>query len=69
MLCNDATVNGDELVGDPTEGALLALAPKAGLDVDELRREPAPHRRDPVRLGRQAHGHLPSGRSTTSSAS
>ncbi len=36
LLCNDATlrgVNGDwKLEGDPTEGALLALAMKAGLD-------------------------------------
>lgn len=41
-LCNDAQVhensNGDwELIGDPTEGALLVLAMKGGLHVDDLR--------------------------------
>lgn len=37
LLCNDATLRHDreewEVEGDPTEGALLALAGKAGLDV------------------------------------
>jgi magnesium-transporting ATPase (P-type) len=37
LLCNDATLALDDevwqLVGDPTEGALLTLAAKAGLDV------------------------------------
>jgi magnesium-transporting ATPase (P-type) len=37
LLCNDARIHRDaaggwQLVGDPTEGALLALARKAGLD-------------------------------------
>ena len=40
-LCNDAEVRskgGDwELVGDPTEGALVVLAAKGGIDVDDLR--------------------------------
>ncbi|QRK07070.1 HAD-IC family P-type ATPase [Archangium violaceum] len=40
-LCNDASVrekNGvSELTGDPTEGALLVAAAKAGLKVEELR--------------------------------
>ena len=41
-LCNDAVVrtNGDgawELVGDPTEGAMVVLAMKAGLDPVDLR--------------------------------
>ena len=40
-LCNDAEardVNGTvELVGDPTEGALVVLAAKGGLDVDAVR--------------------------------
>jgi potassium/sodium efflux P-type ATPase len=40
-LCNDANVrpnNGSwELTGDPTEGALLVAAEKAGLKVEELR--------------------------------
>jgi magnesium-transporting ATPase (P-type) len=42
-LCNDAErseqPNGRYLHGDPTEGALLVLAMKAGLDVPALRRE------------------------------
>lgn len=40
MLCNDARLKHDEgdgwaLVGDPTEGALMTLACKAGLRLDE----------------------------------
>jgi Ca2+-transporting ATPase len=33
-LCVDARIKAGELIGDPTEGALLALALKAGLDPD-----------------------------------
>ncbi|MDX1416202.1 MAG: cation-translocating P-type ATPase [Candidatus Promineifilaceae bacterium] len=36
-LCSDATVTGGELVGDPTEGALVALAAKGGLSVSGTR--------------------------------
>jgi Ca2+-transporting ATPase len=41
-LCNDAVVRLDatgapEMVGDPTEAALVVLAAKAGIDVDGLR--------------------------------
>jgi Ca2+-transporting ATPase len=40
-LCNDSEVRLDDgewsLVGDPTEGALLVLATKAGIEVGELR--------------------------------
>ncbi|MBB1057116.1 cation-translocating P-type ATPase [Dietzia sp. B19] len=36
-LCNDAIVTDGELVGDPTEGALLVAATKCGLDVEGLR--------------------------------
>ena len=36
-LCNDSRIDGSTLVGDPTEGALVALATKAGIDVDRLR--------------------------------
>lgn len=35
-LCNDARLHADQLIGDPTEGALLALAAKAGLDAVTL---------------------------------
>ena len=41
VLCNDAEIrrNGDEwaLVGDPTEGALVTLAAKGGIDAPTLR--------------------------------
>ncbi len=33
-LCVDARISDDKLIGDPTEGALLALAAKAGLDAE-----------------------------------
>ena len=35
-LCNDARINDGELIGDPTEGALLALAAKGGVDAAAL---------------------------------
>ena len=34
----DAAVLDGEIVGDPTEGALIVLAAKGGLDIDETRR-------------------------------
>ena len=34
-LANDAAVRDGEIVGDPTEAALVVLAAKGGLDVDE----------------------------------
>ncbi len=37
-LANDAAVTDGEIVGDPTEAALVVLAAKGGLDVDETRR-------------------------------
>jgi Ca2+-transporting ATPase len=37
-LANDAAVHDGEIVGDPTEGALVVLAAKGGLDVAETRR-------------------------------
>ncbi len=37
-LCADATLDGERLIGDPTEGALIVLAAKGGLDLDETRR-------------------------------
>jgi Ca2+-transporting ATPase len=37
-LANDASVSGGEIVGDPTEAALVVLAAKGGLDVDGTRR-------------------------------
>jgi Ca2+-transporting ATPase len=37
-LANDAVVRDGEIVGDPTEAALVVLAAKGGIDVDETRR-------------------------------
>jgi P-type Ca2+ transporter type 2C len=37
-LANDGAVHDGEIVGDPTEVALVVLAAKGGLDVDETRR-------------------------------
>ena len=37
-LANDAAVRDGEIVGDPTEAALVVLAEKGGLDVGETRR-------------------------------
>jgi len=43
VLCNDAELvrkkNAVELHGDPTEGALLGLGVRAGLDIDTLRKD------------------------------
>ena len=38
-LCNDALLSGDEVLGDPTEGALLRAAMAAGIDLDKLNEE------------------------------
>ena len=38
-LCNDATVHNEELVGDPTEGAMVVLAAKGGLSVGGTREQ------------------------------
>ena len=38
-LCSDTSVRDGELVGDPTEGALVVLAEKAGLDAEARRRQ------------------------------
>jgi P-type Ca2+ transporter type 2C len=36
-LCADARLDGEELIGDPTEGALIVLAEKGGISVDNAR--------------------------------
>jgi Ca2+-transporting ATPase len=38
VLASDAVVNDGELIGDPTEGAVVVLAEKGGLDAEETRR-------------------------------
>jgi len=35
-LCNESRIRDGELIGDPTEGALLALAMKGGIEPDSL---------------------------------
>ena len=37
LIANDAKLVDGKVVGDPTEGALLVLAHKAGLDIDGTR--------------------------------
>jgi len=37
VLASDAVIEGDDLIGDPTEVALLVVAAKAGIDAHELR--------------------------------
>src|SRR6202030_1941002 len=37
VLCSDAVVRDGELVGDPTEGALVVLAAKGGIDAVSTR--------------------------------
>ena len=36
-LCADARLDGEALIGDPTEGALIVLAEKGGVSVDGAR--------------------------------
>lgn len=38
-LCNDAEIEGEDCIGDPTEGALVVLAQKSGIDYKKLRGE------------------------------
>ncbi|MCI0632414.1 MAG: cation-transporting P-type ATPase [Actinobacteria bacterium] len=37
VLCADAVLDGERLIGDPTEGALIVLGAKGGLDIEETR--------------------------------
>ncbi len=40
ILCNDARIGNDKkIIGDPTEACLLAVAIKAGIDTDAVRKE------------------------------
>lgn len=36
VLCNDAKIKDEEVIGDPTEGALIVLGAKGGYDQSEL---------------------------------
>ena len=59
VLCADAVLDGEGLIGDPTEGALIVLGGKGGLDIDETRGHLPADRRGAVRLRVQVHGDLP----------
>src|SRR6478672_3964065 len=37
VLCADAVLDGESLIGDPTEGALIVLGAKGGLDIEGTR--------------------------------
>jgi Ca2+-transporting ATPase len=37
VLCADAVLDGEALIGDPTEGALIVLGGKGGLDIEKTR--------------------------------
>jgi Ca2+-transporting ATPase len=58
-LANDAVIRDGACIGDPTEGALVVLAAKGGLDVDRTRERYPPAGRGPVRRRVQADGHVP----------
>ena len=58
-LCADAVVKDGGLVGDPTEGALVVLAEKGGLDAVETRRAYPARRRAAVRRRVQDDGDVP----------
>ena len=58
-LCADARLDGEALIGDPTEGALIVLAEKGGVSVDDARRDVPARGRAALRLRLQVHGHLP----------
>jgi magnesium-transporting ATPase (P-type) len=47
------------MIGDPTEGALVVLAEKGGLDLTLTRERYPARRRAAVRHGLQADGHVP----------
>ena len=59
VLCADAVLDGESLIGDPTEGALIVLGAKGGLDIDGDPRRAAAGRRGAVRLRLQVHGDVP----------
>jgi Ca2+-transporting ATPase len=58
VLCVDARIRDEQLIGDPTEGALLALAAKAGLDAAEAA-EHLPRIAEIPSIQRPSSCHLP----------
>ena len=61
VVASDATLVDGKVVGDPTEGALLVLAHKAGISIDGTREELPSPGDAPVRSQLQADGHLQRG--------
>ena len=59
LLASDAVVTDGELIGDPTEGALVVLAEKGGLDTAATRAAYPRARRAAVRRRLQADGDVP----------
>jgi len=59
LVASDAKLVDGKVVGDPTEGALLVLGYKAGMDIDP--REAAPAGHAAVRPNLQTDGHVPLG--------
>lgn len=57
-LCSDARLDGEALIGDPTEGALIVLAEKGGQRGRRSSDVPA-RGRSAFRLRLQVHGYVP----------
>ena len=62
LLANDAKLVEGKVVGDPTEGALLVLGHKAGLDIESTRQKFPRLGHAAVRPYLQTDGHLQLGR-------
>ena len=61
IVASDAKLEDGKVVGDPTEGALLVLGHKAGLDIEATREQVRATCDAPVRPDLQADGHLQQG--------
>ena len=59
VLCADAVLDGESLIGDPTEGALIVLGRQGRAGHRRDPRHLSPGRRGPVRLRLQVHGDVP----------
>ena len=59
VLASDAVLSDGELIGDPTEGALVALAAKGGINAVSDQAGTPENRRAPLRRRVQAHGDVP----------
>ena len=59
VLASDAVISDGALIGDPTEGALVALAAKGGVDAVFHQAGLPENRGTPLRCRLQADGHLP----------